>query len=114
MWERLADHFSETLVERWHEGDNSIGPLHEFMGLTEKQYAAWAEGRWADVLPRPSKGDRMASEPSARGKVVISFPLMVRDLVAEFERWIAEQEGDQLSRRSVLWYVGELRKALDA
>jgi hypothetical protein len=54
MWERLCDHFSETLVERWHDtppGTPGLpDTLAEFMGLTETQYAAWAEGRWADVL----------------------------------------------------------------
>jgi hypothetical protein len=49
MWERLCDHFSEELVARWNESF-SRRPLHEFMGLSEEQYAAWVEGRWADVL----------------------------------------------------------------
>lgn len=51
LWEKLADHFSEQLVARWHEPDTaSSGSLAEFMGLTNEQYAAWVECRWEDVL----------------------------------------------------------------
>ena len=29
-------------VERWHESDSSLG-LHEFLGMTQEEYAWWVE-----------------------------------------------------------------------
>ena len=36
----LAD--IDSFVERWHLGDDPR-PLHEFLGLTAEEYAAWVE-----------------------------------------------------------------------
>lgn len=32
------------LVDRWHAGKGNGCPLHEWLGITEKEYARWAGG----------------------------------------------------------------------
>ena len=38
--ERILD-----LVDRWHEGDGEGRELHEYLGMTQAEYAAWLERR---------------------------------------------------------------------
>jgi hypothetical protein len=38
----------EIAIEAWHRGDYDV-PLHEFLGLSWKDYAAWVEVRGADT-----------------------------------------------------------------
>jgi hypothetical protein len=49
-WEKLAHHFADQLVGLWHEDSTGAAHLHEWMGLTEEQYAAWVECRYGEVL----------------------------------------------------------------
>ncbi len=50
LWQRLCDHFADTLIDRWHEPPTNVPTLDDWMGLTEQQYAAWVEQRYEDVL----------------------------------------------------------------
>lgn len=35
----------DTAIDEWHEWDNSGMELHEYLGWTWEEYAAWVEGR---------------------------------------------------------------------
>lgn len=50
-WEKLAHHFADELVDKWHTWDIDDQSLASFMGLTDQQYAAWVECRFGEVLP---------------------------------------------------------------
>lgn len=58
----MTDHLSaldaayNRLIELWHESD-SEQRAHEFIGITEGEYAAWAErsGMWLRPLAPPSE-----------------------------------------------------------
>lgn len=48
--ESLIEHLVGILVDIWHgNGPSPDGSLSEFLGLTEEQYAAYVEQRYADV-----------------------------------------------------------------
>lgn len=46
----LAHFFADKLLERWHEEDaEHVESVADFMGLSDAEYAMWAESRYHDL-----------------------------------------------------------------
>lgn len=52
------------LVGRWHDGAGAGRPLHDYLGLSWADYAAWVEGRLtqAQAVARMIEGRKDAGE----------------------------------------------------
>ncbi len=57
-------------IGRWHDGDGEGLPLHEYLGMTWAEYAAWAEtGELLEGSPyADNKINLMSSQNSASQK----------------------------------------------
>lgn len=44
-----ADDLMDDLIGRWHRGEGGGLALHEYLGLSWDEYAAWAECRLSDA-----------------------------------------------------------------
>lgn len=47
--EDAASAYLLDLVDRWHHGAGRHKQLHEFIGVSREQYAAWVGGRIGDL-----------------------------------------------------------------
>lgn len=43
-WKTIKDSGIDDKIDEWHKSDSNL-PLHEFLGMTEEEYAKWVESK---------------------------------------------------------------------
>lgn len=43
MLQRLLNDYLNDFVAQWHNSPTDDGPLHEFLGMTDLEYAVWTK-----------------------------------------------------------------------